>query len=295
MEAIEAEPVPLGLIRAAQYLCVAAFLAAFAAAGGEVWRYALLLRGRTEVLSGPLVVASDRLVAVAASSATLLALCAAAAVPPALVRLHGVAARRSDLGPSRAPASVLARLVVPGWNIYGLGVVIGEVDAMLASPRAGGRPRLSRLVVVLWGFWVADALLVLLTLGRAFGRSEQAMADTVELHVFLDVVGAVVALLCALLFRRFRRTLAGTGTGELRGWVVRPPAPTRGSGAIHRPDPDPGPGPADAAGQPAMVTTAPASADDGPLTNQVTVSASTSGDHPAAAAGPDPTTVTPMP
>jgi len=218
---------PLTRLRIAGYLCWLTFAAAVAAAGGELWRYVLLLQGRTEVLSGPLVAASDRTVTSSALLATGCGLATAAVLVPALVGLHGASARRAGREPSRQPAGALARLVVPGWNLYGLGVVVGEIDGALTAPQAAGRPRMSRLVLLWWISWVVDAVLVLVTLARAFGRSEQAMADTVQLHIVVDLVAALVALLGALVCRRFLRLLRGPAAAPSSRWVVRPPEPTR--------------------------------------------------------------------
>lgn len=221
---------PRSLARAAA-LCLVSAAVALVAAGAELWRYLLLLRGRTEVLAGSAVRSSDLLVGTAAWLATALAVLTAAVLAPLLVRLHAAAAHRAGLEPSRAPAQVLARLVVPGWNIYGLGVVAGEIDGQLRG--AAGRPRLSPLVVALWSAWAVDAVLVLVTLLRAFGTSDQAVADTVELHIFVDLAGSAVAGLFFLLLRRWRRFTAPRRTAGPR-WVVSPPPPTR-----HQPDPSP--------------------------------------------------------
>lgn len=219
--------VPLGRLRLAAALCWATGAAALAAAGGEIWRFVLLLRGRTEVLSGPVVVASDRFLTIAAVLAALLAVAAVVVLVPALVGLHSAAARLGGLEPSRLPAAVLARLVVPGWNLSGLGVVAGEIDGSLSSPGAAGRPRMSRLVLAWWIAWVFNGVLALVALGRAFGTSDQAVADTVELHIFVDLAGAAVAVLAALVCRRFLRLVNGVDPGGYDGWVVRAPEPTR--------------------------------------------------------------------
>lgn len=238
-------------------LCLATAVVALVAAGAELWRYLLLLQGRTVVLSGTAVRASDRLVGTAAWTATALAVLTAALLAPLLVRLHAVAAQRAGLAPSRVPAAVLARLVVPGWNLYGVGVVAGEIDGQLRSPRSE-RPRLSALVVALWIVWLVDAVLVLTTLVMAFGTSDQAVADTVELHVFVDMVGAVVAALWFALLRRWRRRLGAPRATAATRWVVRPPQPTRPltsslpvvapkQDPVERGEPEPGPIGSDAA------------------------------------------------
>lgn len=213
-------------LRTAGYLLLLTCALAVAAAGAETWRFLLLLRGRTEVLSGPVVAASDATVTIAGSLATVSALITAAVLVPAFVRLHGEAARRGASEPGRPAASVLARLVVPGWNLYGVGLVAGEVDGLLTRPH-GGRPRISRLVLAWWMSWVTDGVLVLVALGRAFGRSEQAMADTVELHIAVDLVGGLVALLGFLVCQRFLRLLADSRSVLDGRWVVQPPRPTR--------------------------------------------------------------------
>ncbi|MET3807988.1 hypothetical protein ABIB25_005015 [Nakamurella sp. UYEF19] len=229
---------PLTLLRMGAVVAALTALAAVAAAGGEIWRYTLLLRGRTEFLSGPVVSASDRLVTTASAAAAVLAVITAAVVVPVLVRLHGVAARRVGLVPARTAPSVLARLVVPGWNVLGLGVVLAEIDGPLTDPVAGAlppavvRPKMSKLSTALWVMWIVDSVLVLVTLAKAFGRSDQSMADTVELHVVVDLVGVVVAVLLALVLARFRRLLRPPG-GRYPGWRVRPPAPTRANTPSH--------------------------------------------------------------
>lgn len=243
-----------------------ALLAVLSLAGsvGEFWRFRLLLRGRTEVLpSGPVVV-SDALVAAAGWTALWVSVFSVLVVLPVLVRVHTAAAVRAGLKPSRRPAAVLARLVIPGWNLYGAGQVLAEIDGLLrlhpAEPAGVGdgadagdppdsadpagvpnrRPRLSGLVLAWWCSWILDSGLVVLALLRAFGRSEQAMADTVELHIGVDLAGGVVAVLTVALLRRFRRRLESVEQDPLDGWVValpvpttdrgRPPAPTRQTG-----------------------------------------------------------------
>jgi hypothetical protein len=222
----EPEPPARALTQAAA-LCLITAVVALLAAGAELWRYLLLLQGRTVVLSGAVVRTSDRLVGTAGWVVTALAVVTAAVLAPLLVRLHAVAARRAGLAPSRVPAAVLARLVVPGWNLLGVGVVAGEIDGQLSRPQSG-RPRLSPLVVALWIAWVVDSVLVLITLLAAFGTSDQAVADTVELHIFVDLAGAVVAALFVLLLRRWRRRLGAPRPTAATRWVVRPPLPTRG-------------------------------------------------------------------
>jgi hypothetical protein len=221
-------PGPLARLRLTAWLCVGTAVVMLGSAGAEFFRYELLLAGRTEMLSGRSVLASDRLVTGTSTVALLLAVITVIVALPLLVHLHGFAARRAGLAPSRPPAAVLARLVVPGWNVYGVGVVTAEIDGLLANPSPDRGTRMSRSVLALWCAWVIDAVLVLVTLVLAFGRTEQSMANTVELHIFVDLAGCAVALLGAVVFHRFRRLLAGPTAGRYSGWVVQRPEPTRG-------------------------------------------------------------------
>jgi len=200
-----------------------------AAAGAEFWRWVLLLRGRTEVLSAGVVHASDVVVGVAGVAAAVSGAVTMLLALPAVVRAHGAADRLAGLAPSRRPAEVLARLVVPVWNLYGAGQIFAEVDGRLRAPAddpGRARPRASGLVLAWWIAWIAGGVFVLLTLGRAFGGSLQAIADTVEMHLAVDLLAAVAAGLAAVLFRRWSRAL-GTRSDPYAGWVVAPPAPTR--------------------------------------------------------------------
>jgi len=219
--------------RGLQLLTWAALICAvlcLGAAGAELWRWLLLLRGRTEVLPAGVVHVSDVLVAVAGVAAAVVGVATMLLALPVLVQAHGAADRLAGLAPSRRPAEVLARLVVPVWNFYGAGQIFAEVDGRLRAlddePDRPARPRVSRLVLAWWLAWIANGVFVLLTLGRAFGGSLQAIADTVEMHLAVDVLAAVVAGLAALLFRRWSRVM-GPRADPYAGWVVAPPAPTR--------------------------------------------------------------------
>ncbi|WP_188943459.1 DUF4328 domain-containing protein [Nakamurella endophytica] len=248
---------PEGRLRAGALAAGLCAGVAVLAAGAEVWRYVLLLRGRREVLPGTPVAVSDALVVAAGWTALLLAVVTVLLLVPALVQAHAAAARRRGRGPARRPAAVLARLVVPVWNLYGAGQVLAEIDRTLAAPggrdaegagagdsqdadgrdgaedaAADGRAdatvpvRTSRWVTGWWVAWIVDAVLVVVTLGRAFGGSLQAVADTVELHVAVDVVAAVVAALTAVVATRFATRLDERTPRRLARWQVAPPAPT---------------------------------------------------------------------
>ena len=220
-------PDPSDALRHASWLAAATAVVALVAAGAEVWRFVLMLQGRTLVLSGTAVLASDVLVAASGLAVVLVALVTAAFGISALVRTHAVAARRSGLAPSRSTGAVVARLLVPVWNVYGAGQIVTEIDRTLVSAVDADDPRRSsRITGLWWGSWVVSAVLVVATLARGLGGSQQAIADTVELHIAVDLVAAVVAGLGVLMLRRFAGLLTARPS-ELDRWVVQPPAPTR--------------------------------------------------------------------
>jgi hypothetical protein len=210
-------------LRMVAALAVLTAVACLVAAAAEGWRFALLLQGRTLVLDGHLVHASDVLVVTAGSTALVLGgLTALLALRP-ITALHRAAARRAGLEPSRTAAGLLARLVVPGWNLYGAGQILSEIATLLRRID-GGRRRSTRVTVPLWWlFWVSYGLLVRGTLILAFWRSEKLMAETVELHIAVDLAGAVVAGLFAAVLMSFQRAWSGKGSHRYSGWAVRPP------------------------------------------------------------------------
>jgi len=222
-----AGPAPSLLVRRAAWLSWLTAGAALVAAGAELRRFLLMIDGRTKVLSATEVATSDALVAALGVAVLAFAILTAAIAVTALIRTHRWAAVVSGRAPARTSRAVAARLLVPGWNVYGAGQILVEIDSLL-GPRDDARPRAaaSRLVLAWWFSWVVNAVLVVVTLGRALGGSLQAIADTVELHIAVDVSAAVVAGLGALVLRRFARLMDGPRPRPNR-WVVQPPAPTR--------------------------------------------------------------------
>lgn len=216
---------PAPALRLAGWFALATAVLALFAAGAEIWRFVLLLQGRTLVLSGPVVAASDVVVAAGGLAVVVAALLTAAVAVPALLRAHSAVALRIGRLPARRPVSVLARLLVPVWNIYGAGQIVTEIDRTLTAD-ADEPPKASRLTTAWWLSWVLSAEVVAATLWRGRDGSLQAIADTVELHIALDLLAAVVAGLGFLLLRRFATLFTGRRS-EFDGWQVQPPAPTR--------------------------------------------------------------------
>ena len=248
MTPVQPDTDPAGALRWASALSAVTAVTALVVAGAEIWRFVLMLEGRTLVLSGTVVRTSDVLVAASGLAVLTFALLTAAFVAPALVRTHHAAARRLGCAPSRSGPGIVARLLVPIWNIYGAGQVVTEIDRMLAQrPDADSKPardndskpardndsaghiaqaRGSRIVKVWWLSWIVSGLLITVTLARGLGGSLQAIADTVELHIAVDLVAAVVAGLAAVILLRFARAFTDRAA-EYENWVVQPPAPTR--------------------------------------------------------------------
>jgi len=222
-----AGPAPSPQLRRAAWLGWLTAAAALVAAGAELWRFLLMIDGRTKVLSATEVTTSDALVAASSLAVLAFAILTVAIAVTALIRTHRWAAVAAGRAPSRSAGAVAARLLVPGWNVYGAGQILVEIDTLLgpsddSRPRAAGR----RLVLLWWSSWVVNAVLVVVSLGRGLGGSLQAIADTVELHIAVDVSAAVVAGLGALVLRRFARLIDGPRLRPTR-WVVQAPAPTR--------------------------------------------------------------------
>ncbi len=231
---------PAAALRWAAGLSLVTAVTALVAAGAEIWRFVLLLQGRTLVLSGAVVRASDVLVAASGLAVVTSGVLMAAFAVPALVRTHHAAARRLGYAPARSGPGIVARLLVPIWSIYGAGQIVIEIDRMLAQrPHAGSNPardtesagqpgpaRGSWVVKAWWLSWIVSALLITVTLARGLGGSLQAIADTVELHIAVDLVAALVAALAAVILLRFARAFTDRTT-EYDNWVVQPPGPTR--------------------------------------------------------------------
>lgn len=232
-------------VRAARFAALLLAATALLAAAAETWRFDLLLAGRTRVLPDATVRVSNILVAGTGWSALGSAVLLAVVAVPALVRACSVLTFRYGWVPTRPAAAVVGRLLVPVWNLWGAGAVVGEVSA-LAGPlpaRAGPGPvprptrlRPTRLALAWWVLWVLGGVLAVVALVRGFGRGEQAVADTVELHIAVDVVAAGLAVLSAVMLTRVRRALRPP-PDPLAGWLVAPLDPTsdRGRNAAGRP------------------------------------------------------------
>ena len=227
--ATAAPPDPIRPLRTAAVAAWCLAAVALLAAAAETWRFALMLEGRIRVLSGAAVSASDVLVAAAGLALVVAFLTAAVLSVRAVLRAYRFGADRAGRTPPRSTRGVLLRLLVPVWNVYGAGQVAAEIDTMLSHDSAGGERHVARphpLVLGWWVSWVLNAAVLLATVLRGWGESLQAIADTVELHIVLDLTAAITAALAAAMLTRFAR-LAVDRPPTLGSWTVRPPPPTR--------------------------------------------------------------------
>lgn len=201
-----------GLLAIALLLTTAT--AALVSAGAETWRYVLLVASRDSLLSTGTVRASDMLTDIAGVLAMIFAVVSVPVCLAWVFRARRMAATFSGREPARPDWQVLIGLVVPGPNLVLPYSVLGELEHSVL--RCTGRPRPSRLVRSWWLAWITGAVLFAVTFGWGFTDGVQAQADGVLLHVVLDMSAAVVAVLSALVVRRFTTLIVSPAGGSLR-------------------------------------------------------------------------------
>ncbi|PRX47860.1 uncharacterized protein DUF4328 [Prauserella shujinwangii] len=196
------------------------------AAGGEVWRYVLLLRSRDTALSPGVVGASDAVVLAFSLLAFVLALFAGAAAVWWLFVARAAAAEEAGQEPPRPGWQVAVGTLVPVANLVLAGPIVAELEHAVLRRPAGERPRPSRLVLAWWSAWVANGVLLALTVAWRTRAGVQADADGVVLSALTDLAATALAALTAVVVQRFTRLLAPIDH-ELR----RPPRVVRVDGA----------------------------------------------------------------
>lgn len=206
------QPVTVDRVRivaghAAAMMWAVAALAALAA-GGEVWRYLLLLRSRDGALSARLVGTSDAVVTVAAVLALAFAVLAVVVAVWWLLLARRAAAEVAEQELSRRDWHVLAYLLVPGVNLAMAGVLLAELEHQVMRRPAYERPRPSRATTVWWAVWVVAGLIFGATVAWRFLDGVQAQADGIILAALTDLAAVAVAVLTALTIRRLSTLLA---------------------------------------------------------------------------------------
>jgi hypothetical protein len=181
---------------------------AVAAAGAEIWRYVLLVQGRDSALSRSVVAFSDGFVLTAGLLASILALLPAGLSVWWLLVARQAAADVSGEDPPRPVWQVLVGLLVPVANLPLALSVVGELEhAVLRRPR-DVRPKPSREVLVWWGVWLLNWVLLGASIVWRFRDDVQSMADSVVLVALTDLSAAALAVVTALVVRRFSALLA---------------------------------------------------------------------------------------
>ncbi|HEX5404565.1 MAG TPA: DUF4328 domain-containing protein, partial [Pseudonocardiaceae bacterium] len=207
--------------RVAVSLLWAVAIAAFLAAGGEIWRYVLLVLGRSESLPDDVVAASDALVNTSALLAAAAGVIALILVLRWLLGIRQVAATMAGHRSARPDWQVLVGVLVPGLNLFVTGSVLAELEhTALSDP--GARPRPSRLVLAWWAVWVVSEVLAVTTALLNLRPSVQARADSVLWYAATDLVAVAVAVLTLLVIGALTGLVAPTTVrGPNRMRVVR--------------------------------------------------------------------------
>ncbi|WP_290051483.1 DUF4328 domain-containing protein [Amycolatopsis solani] len=193
---------------------------AVVAAGAEIWRYVLLMQGRDAALSRSVVAFSDGFVLTAGLLASILALLPAGLSLWWLLVARQAAADVSGDDPPRPVWQVLVGVLVPVANLPMALSVVGELEhAVLSRPR-DVRPKPSRQVVVWWGAWILNWVLLGVSIVWRFRDDVQSMADSVVLVALTDLAAAALAVLTALVVRRFSALLAPLDARAVRSMRV---------------------------------------------------------------------------
>ncbi|WP_329053288.1 DUF4328 domain-containing protein [Amycolatopsis sp. NBC_01488] len=193
---------------------------AVVAAGAEVWRYVLLLQGRESALNRSVVAFSDGFVLTAGLLASILALLPAGLSLWWLLVARRAAADVSGDDPPRPVWQVLVGVLVPVANLPMALSIAGELEhAVLGRPR-DVRPKPSRQVLVWWGAWLLNWVLLGVTIAWRFRSDVQSMADSVVLVALTDLAAALLAVVTALVVRRFSALLAPSDAKAVRSMRV---------------------------------------------------------------------------
>ncbi|MFC9786839.1 DUF4328 domain-containing protein [Rhodococcus sp. NPDC127528] len=180
----------------------------------ELFRYALLVRNRTSLISPTVLAVSDALVSAAGVMAPVVAVCAAAASASWLVGARAAAFGRTGRIDPRRPAEVILGCLVPVANLVLPGLYLTELGESDAKTR--------NLIRLWWGTWAVGGALLVLSLAMRSHDSLQARANAVLIAALTDLVAAAVAGLTLALMRRVDGLGLAGRPRELTRWVVAP-------------------------------------------------------------------------
>ena len=251
-EAPDAAARARSLAASARPLLLGTALAFGLAAAAEAWRYGLVLRGRTELLGAATVALSDSVVVTAGVLAPVLALLSGVVVVLWLVRTRLAVAELNGVTETRSVRGVVLGAVLPVVNLGQAGVLLTELEHMIARSRPGGRPSHtgepthtgepshtgvprrdaghnrevrpspSPLVRAWWTAWVMSAGLSVLTWVWRWQGTVQAQADAIVLAGLSDLAAGVSAALTFTVVRRCTAVLVA-GRSTPRRWVASLP------------------------------------------------------------------------
>jgi hypothetical protein len=190
------------------------------AAGAEIWRYVLLVQGREAALNRSVVAFSDGFVLTAGLLASILALLPAGLSIWWLLVARQAASDASGDDPPRPLWQVLVGILVPVANLPMALSIAGELEHAVLGRARDVRPKPSRQVLVWWGAWVLNWVLLGVTIGWRFRGDVQSMADSVVLVALTDLAAALLAVLTALAVRRFSALLAPSDARAVRSMRV---------------------------------------------------------------------------
>lgn len=182
----------------------------------ELWRYVLLVQSREQPLNSGVVFTSDAFVL----TTTLLTFAAGAFAVLMTYWWGGMArtaaARRAGVRPPREPWRVAVAVFVPLLNLVLAGQVLAELEHTVLRRPADQRPRPSRLVLAWWAAWVANGILLILTVIWRMRDGVQAQADGVLLNAATNLGAAALAVLTGLFVYRMTTLLAPVVPRRLR-------------------------------------------------------------------------------
>ena len=188
------------------------------AGGGELFRYALLVIGRTATLPAPLVAASDALVLAGSILGLFAWVFAAAFALRWLLIARTVAADLAGVRPARPDWAVLLGLVLPVANLFLAGPVLAELEH--TAHQASGRVRPSRLVAAFWLAFAANEVVAVITILWRLRTGIQAQADGVLWHAATDLLALAVAALAMRVVDRVTAALVAPALTDLHGMRV---------------------------------------------------------------------------
>ncbi|MFI5559119.1 DUF4328 domain-containing protein [Amycolatopsis japonica] len=186
------------------------------ASAAEIWRYVLLVQSRDSALSTSVVSVSDTFVITAGLLTTILSLLPAGLTVWWLLVARHAAADVSGEAPPRRQRHVLAFVLVPVVNLIMVLPVVAELEHAVLRRTRETRPKPSRLVLIWWGVWALNWLLLVLVIVWRFRDGVQALADGVVLVALTDLTAAGLAVVTALLVKRMSGLLAPVEEKRLR-------------------------------------------------------------------------------